>query len=134
PSRVLTSRMLPISYSSKAGTCTSSDRLSTSARRRRASFTSSSSRVLIHLMSTEESTTIFAAMPGVPIVADDVRRIPLADPLLLELPEGGQRVSPGTAARATTAGEGTQGLSNQLAPGAVLGLGDLIHLLEEVVG
>lgn len=49
-------------------------------------------------MRTEVSTTIFAAIPVVTEITDDVRRIPLADPVVLEIPQGGERLFPRTAA------------------------------------
>ncbi len=46
----------------------------------------------------EVSATIFAAIAGLAVGADDVRRVPLADPPLLEFLEGSDRVFPGPAA------------------------------------
>src|SRR6185295_11556190 len=101
--------------------------------RRRASFRRSSSRVLNRLTSTEVSTTIFAAVAGLAIVANDVRRVPAADPLLLEFLERGERLPPGVSG-ARLADEGVpQRLKDQLAPGAALGLRGAVHLLQELV-
>src|SRR5438034_5604256 len=95
PNRVLRRSTFPTSYRRRAGTCTSSGRASTSARSVRASFRRSASRVLNHLMRTDVSTTIFAAVARLAVVADDIRGVPPADPLLLQLLERSEALLPG---------------------------------------
>lgn len=51
-----------------------------------------------HLVKTDVSTTSFSAISAVPIVADDVGRVPPADPPVLEVAQGGEGVLPGATA------------------------------------
>src|SRR5205809_4128065 len=134
PKRVLRRSTFPTSYRRRAGTCTSHGRASTSARSVRASFTRSSSRVLNHLMRTDVSTTIFAAVARLAIVADDIRGVPLADPLLLQLLERSERLLPGAPVLLAFGEQCPECLTDQLAARASLSLGSAVDLLQEFLG
>src|SRR5208337_4843427 len=133
PRRVLSNRMLPTSYKSRAGTCTSTRRRSISSRSCLASFNSSSSRVLNHLMRTEVSTTIFAPIAVIAIITDDVSRIPLTHPALLQLSQGSHRLLPRSVVAALP-DHAPQCLADQPTSRSPLRPCSPVYLLEKLAG
>src|SRR3989475_10924401 len=132
--RVVRRSTFPTSYRRRAGTCTSSGRASSSARSVRASFRRSSSRVLNHLMRTDVSTTIFAAVARLAVVADDIRGVPPADPLLLQLLERSEALLPGAPVPLAFREQCPECLTDQLAARASLSPGSPVDLLQEFLG
>jgi hypothetical protein len=82
----------------------------------------------------EVSMTIFAAISRISIIANDVGRVPVADPLPFKFPQWGERLLPGSRARILAADNGSQGLTDQFAARSTLGLSSTIHLFEEFIG
>lgn len=68
------------------------------------------------------------------VVANDVRRIPLADPLLLELLERGKRFLPRLTASVFACEHDPQRLTNQPATGTALSPRSPVYLLQQLVG
>ena len=68
------------------------------------------------------------------IVASDIRGVPLADPLLLQLLEKSECLLPGTPTPLASGEQGAQCLSDQLAAGPSLSLGSPVDLLQEFLG
>lgn len=130
---VLMRRILPTSYSKRAGTCTSMEWFSTSLRRSRASVRRFSPRLLNHLTRTEESMTIFSAIPGIPEVSDDVGRIPLSYPVVFKLTQGGKRILPRRARTDRTLEKNAQGLADHFTSRPVLDFAYPVYPFEKFV-
>ncbi len=79
------------------------------------------------------TTTIFAAIAAVSIVTDDIRRIPLAYPVLLQLAEGSQRLPPGSRS-ALLPEHGLQGLADQSTSRSPSGACSPIYSLQKLTG
>ena len=101
--------------------------------RRRASSTNCSFLVFIHLTRTEVSTMIFAAIAGVSVIANDVGRIPLANPLLFELSQWGKGSFPPWSLSAFVCQVRTQGFTNDLTAGAALSFSRSVHLFKQSI-
>ena len=84
-------------------------------------------------MKTEESTTIFAAISGFSVIADDVRRVPVADPMPLEVPQRSQCLVPGSPVRILAAENSPHGLADQLATRSALSLSSAVYLFEKFI-
>src|SRR5439155_2278084 len=93
-----------------------------------ATMKGSSSRVLNHLTRTKVSTTIFAAVARLAIVADDIRGVPPADPLLLQLLEKSETLLPGAPVPLAFGEQCPECLTDQLAARASLSLGSPVDL------
>jgi hypothetical protein len=126
--------MFPTSYRSRAGTWTSRGLASIWRRRRRASSSNCSSLVFIHLMRTEVSRTIFAAMAGVSVVANDVGRIPLANPLLFEFSQWSKGLFPRSPLCGLICQIRVQGFTNNRTPRAAPFFRHLIHFFQQSIG
>ena len=126
--------MLPASYKSSAGTWTVRGFVSTYLSKRRASASNSSFLVLIHLIRTELSTTIFPAIAGVSVVANDISRVPLADPLLFEFPQGSESFFPLSVISPLLSHLRAQCVANDLGARSALGLRGAVQFFQDFVG
>jgi hypothetical protein len=85
---------------------------------------------LNHLMRTEVSTTIFGAIAAVAVVADDVRRVPVPNPLGFEFAQGSYSRLPGIPGASLTQSD-SQGFPYQSTSGSSLRARDAIDFVQE---